>query len=692
MLRWNRLAAASRRGFGRSALASGLNVAILAALLPSGAFAAEVPSAYYEVLRQPVTSVDASFVSYAPPVGTQQVSVAIGGGDWFFLDAPDGVQLSVGTYVDAGSSVAPGHPRFDSFACDGPVRSFVVHEVSFNPDRSVATLAVDYDCPGSDQGSLRFHSTWPAQSISAPQIIDYIDVGDTLMPQTKMRTLTITSTGTAATMIDGFDVSGSGATAWSTQSDGCSAVVLEPGETCSVDVVFAPTTGGDHPAELDVRWTPASAPIVMAHLSGHATVPTTTTVSVSPDHVLLGQNAQITLSVSPAPLGASYRVYLDDVFVGTYYADDIYPAHLGFQAPLGQHTVRADYSGQTDFAPSTGTTTFYVVEPTATTLGVSRESAYLGQAVTLIANLTGPAAMSEGTFQIRDDTTDIVLGSTTITATTRSLTVTTSSLALGGHNIVAEYLGTDHYGRSGQSHGVEIDAETGVAIVKTLVSPTTFYPYKDGYLDTATISGVTGEVASVSVNIYNAAGTRVFTKALGNKDGAYSTSWNGRTSSGSQLPVGKYRVVQSFKDTTGHALSVTAYVNLSSKRLYTYTTYLNKTISQAAKHTSSMIGWEFVLPSATVYKSLTFQVYARSSLVPGIDMGGVDFRLCGRSTTWSTSCVASWGGVGGTTAWYSKSLFTTHNRLGRYVRGMVMASGSGVVYKARLKVIYGILK
>ena len=176
MLRWNRLAAASRRGFGRSALASGLNVAILAALLPSGAFAAEVPSAYYEVLRQPVTSVDASFVSYAPPVGTQQVSVAIGGGDWFFLDAPDGVQLSVGTYVDAGSSVAPGHPRFDSFACDGPVRSFVVHEVSFNPDRSVATLAVDYDCPGSDQGSLRFHSTWPAQSISAPQIIDYIDV------------------------------------------------------------------------------------------------------------------------------------------------------------------------------------------------------------------------------------------------------------------------------------------------------------------------------------------------------------------------------------------------------------------------------------------------------------------------------------------------------------------------------------
>ena len=80
------------------------------------------------------------------------------------------------------------------------------------------------------------------------------------------------------------------------------------------------------------------------------------------------------------------------------------------------------------------------------------------------------------------------------------------------------------------------------------------------------------------------------------------------------------------------------------------------------------------------------------TLVPGIDMGGVDFRLCGRSTTWSTSCVASWGGVGGTTAWYSKSLFTTHNRLGRYVRGMVMASGSGVVYKARLKVIYGILK
>ena len=111
------------------------------------------------------------------------------------------------------------------------------------------------------------------------------------------------------------------------------------------------------------------------------------------------------------------------------------------------------------------------------------------------------------------------------------------------------------------------------------------------------------------------------------------------------------------------------------------------------RKTTSWFGYQFSLPSATIYKSLVFSIYGRSTTVPGIVIGAVDNRICPiTSTSWDPGCVGSWTGVGFSTAWYSKSLSTTYNRSGLYVRAFAAANGAGGVAKARLRVAYGILR
>lgn len=689
----------ARRGFftaasqdadrGRLPLIASVLVALIVAALPMRAAAAELPSAYYFNLRPTVTSDEEAFYSDAPEAGSHVANVRFGL-KGFWMEGPGGAPLTVGTYPDATSITTPDAARFASTDCSTPA-TFVVHEITYAPDESLLSIAFDFDCASNSHGSVRFHSAWPVQALTTS--FGGTNLGDVVTGQSKSQTITMTSSGTVATTIAHIGFTGTGSASWSATADGCTGVLLAPGGSCTFDATFTPTSGGDSRAAIQILWSPAAAPLAVGvFVWAHGVQATTTTAVAYPDHVAKGQQAQFRIRLDPAPSFSDFAFYVDDVYVGAVSASFGPEATASGVWPVGHHTIRAEYLGTSDYAPSTGTDEFWVVEPTSTTLSVSRTTAYSGQSVTMVGTLTGPDAATEGILRIVDTSTSTILGSVAVTASTRSVTVTTSSLGIGAHAIVAEYVGTDSYGHSAQWANIEVLSDSDVAIVKTLVSPTTLYPYKDGYRDVATISGITGELASVSVSIYNSAGTKVYTKGLGNRDGAYALSWTGRSTSGSALAAGKYRVVQTFRDATGHTRVITAYINLSSKRLYTYTKYLDKSIAQAAKKTSSMIGWEFVLPSATVYKSLSFQVYGRSSLIPGLSIGGVDFRQCGRSTTWSLSCVSSWGGVGGTTGWYSRSLFTTHNRTGRYVRGIVTADGSGLVYKARLRVVYGVLK
>jgi hypothetical protein len=165
-------------------------------------------------------------------------------------------------------------------------------------------------------------------------------------------------------------------------------------------------------------------------------------------------------------------------------------------------------------------------------------------------------------------------------------------------------------------------------------------------------------------------------------------------------------------------------VVLSTKKLYTYSTYVTKNGSSfSAKGTSgsgavtvsstgyvkltassstpgwAAVGWEFTLPSATVYKSLSFQVYSKGTLWaadPPNEFGVQNFTWCPYSSDWSDACFERWASLGnstGTLTWKSTAASLTADRAGRTVRGMAEISvGTYDVYQARFAVTYGILK
>jgi hypothetical protein len=111
------------------------------------------------------------------------------------------------------------------------------------------------------------------------------------------------------------------------------------------------------------------------------------------------------------------------------------------------------------------------------------------------------------------------------------------------------------------------------------------------------------------------------------------------------------------------------------------------------------VGYQFTLPSAPVYKSIAFQVYANGAAWAGGSTFGLqNFTWCPyiASSTWNVSCFDHWDGLGSSpvaTQWYSTGGSATHNRSGRYVRGIVSVPvGTMTIYKARVKLVYGVLR
>ena len=104
----------------------------------------------------------------------------------------------------------------------------------------------------------------------------------------------------------------------------------------------------------------------------------------------------------------------------------------------------------------------------------------------------------------------------------------------------------------------------------------TFYPYRDGYRDALPITGTRLEPLTVTVRITNDAGALVALTTLPQVAGRYTWLWQGRTTSGTLLPAGRYTVRQTFRDSFGTTHNVTLGVTLSRKRLVWHTTTVAK--------------------------------------------------------------------------------------------------------------------
>jgi hypothetical protein len=299
--------------------------------------------------------------------------------------------------------------------------------------------------------------------------------------------------------------------------------------------------------------------------------------------------------------------------------------------------------------------------------------------------------------------------------------LTLAAMLVGTHNFVVSYGGDVNFAPSSRTFTVTVTPDL-VEATNVVISYATFYPYTDGYRDALRISGSRQEPISASIRVYSPTGSLVRSASVARATGAYAYSWNGRYASGSLLPAGRYKVVQTLTDAAGTTKTISVFVNLSHKRLVTKTSYITKfgnavsasgregtgrvAVSSTGRYARlaagsdgwAGVGYAFTLPAAVAYKSIAFQIYGTSSVWFGYnEIGLQSFAACPYSSTasWDSSCFNHWKPVPWMTsrAWVTASGHPTHNRHDRLVRGMVsVGDGTVYVYTARLKVVYSVLQ
>jgi hypothetical protein len=137
--------------------------------------------------------------------------------------------------------------------------------------------------------------------------------------------------------------------------------------------------------------------------------------------------------------------------------------------PVGSNTISAVYNGNALFLASTGTTVQQVTgTATSTTLTSSLNPSQFGQPVTFTATVTAASGTPTGNVKFQDGKTILA----TIPLNTSGVaTYTTAGLAVGGHKIVAYYLGAIGFAASQSPALLQHVRNANVAVIsfETLV-------------------------------------------------------------------------------------------------------------------------------------------------------------------------------------------------------------------------------
>jgi hypothetical protein len=166
------------------------------------------------------------------------------------------------------------------------------------------------------------------------------------------------------------------------------------------------------------------------------------TTSGSPS--LVGQPATfqaiVTSTYGAIPDGELVTFYDGTVLIGTNTTASGIATFTTSSLTAKTHYIKATYSGDAGFKPSTGSV-IHVVEKfvTTTRLTSSPNPSQVGQVVTLTAHVTSPGPAPTGRVRFFDGTTGI--GSVIVSAGIAKLHK--STLAVGTHAITAQYLGDE---------------------------------------------------------------------------------------------------------------------------------------------------------------------------------------------------------------------------------------------------------
>ncbi len=294
---------------------------------------------------------------------------------------------------------------------------------------------------------------------------------------------------------------------------GCAAVALaDPPSlpfqaTCTTSTLAVGTHAITAAYSGDTQYAPSTGTLAGGQTVN--TVATTTTVASSANPSTAGQPVTFTATVTGNG-GGTVTFYADGSatpITGCAAVALADPPSLPFQATcttstlaVGTHAITAAYSGDTQYAPSTGTLTGgQTVNPAATTTTVasSANPSTAGQPVTFTATVTGNGGGTV-TFYADGSATPITGCAAVALADPPSLpfqaTCTTSTLAVGTHAITAAYSGDTQYA---PSTGTLTGGQTVNKVATVITSASTLQMFATG--GTATVSATLTAVGGTAV-------------------------------------------------------------------------------------------------------------------------------------------------------------------------------------------------
>ena len=385
-----------------------------------------------------------------------------------------------------------------------------------------------------------------------------------------------------------------------------------------------------------------------------ATIPTTTTITGPAGSVDVPDLVTVSVQITPAPQALdgfipAVGVYVDgnlrnnepiaadgsavsslSLAAGSH---EVYASVLGVQRLRGEPERHDHDRGRQrhDHRPE---------HPAASPLSTPRTSRTPPPSPASTATRSRPAAPPVGgTLTITDTTTSAVLGTLAVTATAHTLAVT-KKLSVGSHALKATYSGDGLYRVFERAPDRDDPGRPrrrcrrGVEHADDVLSGRR---HVQGHADD--FRGSRREPIAVAIRIYSVStGKLVRAASIALGSGAYSWSWNGRSTAGALVPAGSYRIVQTLTDTAANRLAVTTTAALSHKRLYWHTATVTKygdaysvkgdpgtgSVSRSASgyyrgvrlasgRSWVAVSYPFTIPSATVYGTFTFKVLGRST-------------------------------------------------------------------------------
>lgn len=386
----------------------------LSVTVPAGSGAAPV----VVTTPQGTSAPGAVFTYGAPPAPAPTVTS---------VDPPSGLvaggnQVTVTGTGLAGAALEVGAKAATGVSCTATRCTATVPSGSLGTVQVVATTAA-----GSSATSARSAYTYLAPAPAAPVVTR---IAPATGPTTGGTPVTVTGTGLAGgTVTFGDDVAAGSCTA-------TTCTVSSPSGGVGTVHVQVTTEGGTSARVAADRFTYTAA----------GDQASTTTVSVDPGSVQVGEPVTFTVQVAPATATGEVRLREGSVALGTAVLDDGVATFETSALTVGQHRVVADYLGDATYAGSTAAAPATVTvtaaptkDPTTTTLQTSAATVTEGQLLTLTARVAPQAATGQVTF------TDggVVLGRAPLTAGVATLA--TALTGAGAHTVVASYGGDEDH-------------------------------------------------------------------------------------------------------------------------------------------------------------------------------------------------------------------------------------------------------